>query len=60
MLCMHMDAETIVKTNITKVAEKGIRYLMLRLYVTFKTNLTPHSLSHNSSRSGYACSIDRM
>ena len=46
MLCIHVNAKTIGKTIITKVADKGVQYLMLRLYVNFKTTLTPYSLSH--------------
>ena len=46
MLCIHVNAKTMVKTIITKVAEKGVRYLMHCLYVNFKTTLTPYSLSH--------------
>ena len=43
MLCIHVNAKTIGKTIITKVADKGVQYLMLRLYVNFKTTLTPYS-----------------
>ena len=31
MLCFHVNAKTIGKAIITKVAEKGVQYLMLRL-----------------------------